>query len=100
MNAKTYNYVHTYVEGKTFPNIFGGHSPTQYGYITHIEFQSAADSQRWPYLKNKWVLSTAQGMIGYYKTLREAKAESTARWPGCFFKTPAQYRNESKLEGF
>lgn len=45
-------------------------------------------------MKNTWSLSTATGTIGYFKTLKEAKAEADRMWPGCTFKTPKQYRKE------
>lgn len=88
------NLVHTYVAGASFNNIFGGTSPTQYGYIHHITHMTPNMLQRWPWMKNTWSLSTATGTIGYFKTLKEAKAEADRMWPGCTFKTPKQYRKE------
>ena len=89
------NLVHTYVEGDSFKNIFGGITPSQFGQIVHIAYMSPTMTYRWPWMKNQWELSNAMGTIGYYKTLREAKEAALEQWPSCWFKTPAQYRKET-----
>ena len=89
------NLVHTYVTGNSFPNIFGGHTPSMYGSITHITHMTPLMQQRWPWLKDQWSLDNARGYTEYFSTLKEAKARAAEWWPGCGFKTPAQFGREA-----
>ena len=86
--------VYCYITGFKFRNIYGGMSEDHSGYITHITHMTPMMQQRWPWLRNMWSLNDHRVNYGYFKTLREAKAEAQKRWPGCGFKTPAQVRRE------
>jgi len=88
------NLVHSYICGDSFNNIFGGQTDSFFGSIVHIKYMSPLMTQKWPYIKNTWNLSSAQGTIGHFKTLKEAKKIALEKWPTCYFKTPAQFRKE------
>lgn len=88
------NLVHSYVCGDRFKSILGGKFSSFFGSITHIKYMSPLMEQKWPYIKNLWQLSSAQGSIGYFKTLKEAKTTALETWPTCYFKTPSQFRKE------
>lgn len=88
--------VHTYVWGNKFPNIYNGHTDCMYGQISHLKELTPLMKQRWPWLKNMWMLSDARACYGYFDTLKEAKAAAEELWPGCCFKTPAQFRKEDE----
>ena len=89
------NLVHTYVDGNSFPNIFGGNTPCAFGQITHIEYMTQMMRQRWPWMQGKWVLSDGHGTLGYFDSLEEAQRAAVKKWPGCSFTT-----RESLVEEF
>jgi hypothetical protein len=94
------NLVHTYVEGNSFPSIFGGHTPSQFGSITHIEYMSPMMEYKWPWMDGMWHLSNGSATVSeWYKTLREAREAATKRWPNCTFKTRKQCAKECDLAG-
>jgi hypothetical protein len=90
-------FVHSYITGRTFANICGGYSDDYSASITHIKYLTSLAEQRWPWLKNKWSLSDGANRNEYYNTLRAAKQRAQELWPGCGFKTPAQFRKEAKV---
>lgn len=94
---RKFNPVHSYVEGDSFKNIFGGVTPSKYGQIIHIEYLTPKMVAQWPWMRDKWALHSNSHPIGWYGTLDEAKAAAEEKWPGCWFKTPAQYRDELVL---
>ena len=91
------NLVHSYITGFKFNNTYGGQSDDYTRTITQIKYLTPLAAQRWPWMKNKWHVSDHSTCFGYYDTLREAKARAQELWPGCGFKTPAQFRAEDKL---
>jgi hypothetical protein len=45
-------------------------------------------------MQGMWQVSDHARSYGYFDTLEEAKAEAQRIWPGCGFKTPAEFRAE------
>jgi hypothetical protein len=45
-------------------------------------------------IRNMWNLRDHAHSYGYFDTLEEAQAEAQRIWPGCGFKTPAEFRTE------
>lgn len=90
------NLVHSYITNRTFANIFGRYSDDYSASITHIKYLTPLMKQRWPWMRNMWMLDDGRNRHEWYKTLREAKSRAQELWPGCGFKTPAQFRKEAK----
>jgi hypothetical protein len=88
------NLVHTYVLG-SFPNIYGGASETAVGYISHIVHMTPLMEERWPWMKDKWLLDDGRYYKVYYDTLREAVAAAKVKWPGHELKTRKQFAKEA-----
>lgn len=88
------NLVHSYITGFKFNNIYGGQSDDHSRSITQIKYLTPLAAQRWPWMKNMWQVSDHAHSYGYFRTLKEAKAEAQRLWPGCGFKTPKQFRKE------
>lgn len=92
------NLVHSYITGFKFNNIFNGQSDDYSRSITQIKYLTPLAAQRWPWMKNKWHISDHHSCFGYYDTLEKAKEAAQELWPGCGFKTPAQFRKEYGVE--
>lgn len=87
--------VHTYVMGNSFPTIYGDQAEGMFGHITHLTTLTPLQQQRWPWMKNKWVVDDCYGHVyGWFDTLKEAKRCAKEEWPSCYFKTPKQFRSE------
>lgn len=85
------NLVHTYITGMKFKNIYDGESDDYSRSITHIQYMSPMMTQRWPWIKDKWLLSDGKFDYGYFDTLEEAQKEALSLWPGCGFKTREEF---------
>jgi hypothetical protein len=88
------NLVHSYITGFKFNNIFGGQTDDYSRSITQINYLTPMSKQRWPWMQGMWQVSDHARSYGYFDTLEEAKAEAQRIWPGCGFKTPAEFRAE------
>lgn len=91
------NLVHTYVMG-TFSNIYGGSSETTIGYISHIVHMTPRMQEKWPWMKNKWLVDDGQYFKVYCDTLREAREEAQRKWPGHELKTRKEIAKECVAE--
>ena len=82
------NLVHTYIEGNSFNNIYGGSTSSLYGTITHLTDLPHNTLSRWPWMQDMWHLSKGNVTVSeWHGTLKEAKEAATKRWPNCTFKT-------------
>ena len=88
------NLVHCYITGFKFKNIYGGETDDFSRSIMHMKYLDPMTAQKFPMIRNQWKLSDHAISYGYFDTLKEAKAEAQRIWPGCGFKTPAEFRAE------
>ena len=88
------NLVHSYITGFKFDNIYGGRSDDYSRSISQMKYLTPLAKQRWPWMQDMWHVSDHAHCYGYFNTLKEAKAEAQRIWPGCGFKTPAEFRAE------
>lgn len=54
--------------------------------------------QRWPWMRNKWIMHDNRSYSEVHDTLREAKQRAQELWPGCGFKSSTQFRKEYERE--
>ena len=88
------NLVHCYITGFKFDNIYGGKTDDYSRSITHMTYLDPVTAQKFPMIRNMWNLSDHARSYGYFDTLAEAQTEAQCIWPGCGFKTPAEFRAE------
>jgi hypothetical protein len=80
-----------YLNGNQFKNIFGGTSPSQYGYIIHATDLPKQTLVRWPYLKNKYMIDDGANWNAVANTWKQALKIAKERWPNC---VPSIYHEE------
>jgi hypothetical protein len=82
------NLVHTYIEGNSFNNIYGGRTDALYGTITHLTELPHSTLAKWPWMQDTWHLCNGHVTVSeWYKTLQEAKKAALKHWPDATFKT-------------
>ena len=88
-----------YVTGFTFNNIYGGQTEDYSRSIQQIK-RLAPGANPWAnrWKLGQWNLADHRGSLGYFDTLREAKARAQELWPGCGFKSSTQFRREYDRE--
>jgi hypothetical protein len=83
-----------YVEGGSFPNIFGGRTACPYGEILLYDMPKSKVPFKWHHRIGTYELWSNTTCYGGFDTLDQAKEAAQKEWPGCTFKTPQQYRDE------